>query len=130
MNLYSKEFNLRCPIDEVLTFEIYVMQDLENQSAYTAKLAAVTKEVIHPWNVRLKEQIGLDVETYPNEFHFRRYVPFLLTEVIDVRINRKTLNANGFYRKSKKNRKNGRLLEHEIKDVTCSIFHSDEDNLI
>ena len=25
MNIYSKEFNLRCPIDEVLTFEIYVM---------------------------------------------------------------------------------------------------------
>ena len=130
MNLYSKEFNLRCPIDEVLTFEIYVMQDLENRSAYTARLEAVTKEVIHPWNERLKKQIYLDVVTYPNEFHFRRYVPFMYTEVIDVKINRKTLNANGFYRKTKKNKKNGRLLEHEIKDIKCSIFHNDENNLI
>ena len=130
VNIFSKDFSLLCPVEKNLSFEIYVNQDLSNQYSYVARYKAKSKETIYPWDSFMNQVPLIDVDTYPNEFHFTHYLSDRFTNLLDIKISRKTLKANGIYRKSNKNKKRGRLVEYKIKDIQCSIFSIDEDNLI
>tara|TARA_X000000368_G_C22613974_1_gene529271 strand:- start:124 stop:537 length:414 start_codon:yes stop_codon:yes gene_type:complete len=120
--LYSKEFNLRCPIDETIAFEIYVVSAPTEKSTYAATLNVVSDKILYPFaEMPLYNPDGtLRINAYANANEFNFYKIIQSQRVIDLSINRKTLMASGSYRASE--RRIGFRKKYEFKNSKCSII--------
>ena len=121
--LYSKEFNLSCPIDKDLTFEIYVAESPEATTGFTSILNAVSDKTLYPY---AEYSRGMRMNVYPTKDEFR-FVFFKTVHYVDITISRKTLVASGIYRKTEK--KFGNRKKHKLENSQCSIIKETE-NLI